>query len=127
MNFSELEKRLREKERELRADMTRTEAEARASGTAETQTGDAAAETKESLFQETSADWKVFTQVRDALERIEKGTYGTCVDCGRQIEEHRLDSVPWTRYCFDDQNRHDRESAARPSSSGGRATASSFR
>ena len=31
MNISELEKRLREKERELWADMTRTEAEARAS------------------------------------------------------------------------------------------------
>ena len=115
MNFSELEKRLREKERELWADMTRTEAEARTSGVAETQNGDVAAESKESLFQETTSDWNVFTQVRDALQRIEKGTYGTCVDCGRQIEEHRLDSLPWTAYCLDDQNRHDRELAARPS------------
>ena len=90
MNVNELEKRLREKERALWADMTRTEAEARASGVAETQDGDAAAESKEGLFQETTSDWKVFMQVRDALRRIEKGGYGKCVDCGRQIEDHRL-------------------------------------
>ena len=114
MNISELEKRLREKERELWADMTRTEAEARASGIAETQDGDAAAESKEGLFQETTSDWNVFTQVRDALQRIEKGTYGQCVDCGCQIEDHRLDSIPWASYCLDHQNRHDEDLAARP-------------
>jgi DnaK suppressor protein len=113
MNVNELQKRLREKERELWADMTRTEEEARASGTAETQ--DAAAESKESLFKETTADWSVYTQVRDALQRIEKGAYGKCLDCGRQIEDHRLASVPWAPYCFDHQNQRDRELAARPS------------
>jgi RNA polymerase-binding transcription factor len=85
------------------------------SGIAETQNRDAAAETKESLFQETSADWSVFAQVRDALQRIENGTYGKCVNCGRQIEEHRLESVPWTPYCLDHQNQHDRDLAVRPS------------
>ena len=115
MNISELEKRLREKERELWADMTRTEAEARDLGGAEAQNRDDSAESKESLFQETTSDWNVFTQVRDALQRIEKGTYGKCVDCGRQIEDHRLDSVPWTPYCLDHQNRHERDLAARPS------------
>jgi DnaK suppressor protein len=49
-----------------------------------------------------TADWNVFTQVRDALQRIEKGTYGRCVECGRPIEAHRLGSVPWTPYCLDD-------------------------
>jgi DnaK suppressor protein len=115
MNVTELQKQLRDKERELWADMTRTEAEARASGIAETQDGDAAAESKEVLFRETTSDWNVFTQVRDALQRIEKGTYGKCVDCGRQIEDHRLDSVPWTPYCLDHQNRYDHDLAARPS------------
>jgi DnaK suppressor protein len=114
MSISELQKRLREKERELWADMTRTEAEARDSGVAETQNGSAAAETKESIFQETTSDWNVYTQVRDALQRIEKGTYGKCADCGRPIEGHRLDSVPWTPYCLDHQNRRDRDLAARP-------------
>jgi DnaK suppressor protein len=114
MNISELEKGLREKERELWADMTRTEAEARNVGMPETQNGVASAESKESLFQETTSDWNLFTQVRDALQRIEKGTYGKCVECGRPIEVHRLDGVPWTPYCLDHQNRHDRDLAARP-------------
>jgi DnaK suppressor protein len=114
MNIRERENRLREKERELWADMTRTEAEARASAVTESQDGNAAAESKESLFQETTSDWTLFTQVRDALQRIERGTYGKCVDCGRQIEDVRLDSVPWTPYCLDHQERRDRDLASRP-------------
>jgi DnaK suppressor protein len=70
-------------------------------------------ETKENLFQETTSDWNVFTQVRDALQRIEAGTFGKCLDCGRPIEAHRLASIPWTPYCIDDQDRRDRESSER--------------
>ena len=114
MNISELETRLREKEKELWADMTRTEAEARELGGGEVQNRFDSSESKESVFQETTAEWSVFAQVRDALRRIERGTYGTCVDCGRQIEDHRLDSVPWTAYCLDHQTRHERDLAARP-------------
>jgi DnaK suppressor protein len=109
MNVSELEKRLREKERELWADMTRSEDEARSAGVAETQNGVTAAESKETLFRETTSDWSTYTQVRDALQRIADGTFGKCVDCGRQIERHRLESVPWTAYCLSHQNEHDRE------------------
>ena len=115
MDISELEKRLHEKEKELWADMTRTEVDARALGGDEGQNRVDSSESKESVFKETTADWSIFTQVRDALQRIEKGTYGTCVDCGRQIEDRRLDSVPWTSYCLDHQNRHERDLAARPS------------
>jgi DnaK suppressor protein len=111
MNTAELEKRLREKERELMADMTRTEVEARESRAAEVQDNLVSSEGKESLFRETSADWNEFAQVRDALQRIKAGTYGKCVDCGRQIEEDRLDAVPWTPYCIEDQKRHDQDAA----------------
>ncbi|HLH05095.1 MAG TPA: TraR/DksA family transcriptional regulator [Bryobacteraceae bacterium] len=48
-------------------------------------------------------------QVRAALQRLEQGDYGICVDCGRPIEEARLNAVPWTPYCRDDQEKHDRE------------------
>lgn len=37
--------------------------------------------------------------VRDALQRIEEGTYGICVVGGERIEEARLKAVPWTPYC----------------------------
>jgi DnaK suppressor protein len=51
-------------------------------------------------------------QVEEALARIENGTYGKCLDCGREIETARLEAVPWARYCLEDQQRHDREGFA---------------
>jgi DnaK suppressor protein len=114
MNISELKKRLREKKQELWADMTRTEAEARSLGEGDIQNSVDSSEGKENVFQRTTSDWLVFTQIRDALERIEAGTYGKCVDCGRQIEDDRLESVPWTPYCLKDQGRHEHEAAEQP-------------
>jgi DnaK suppressor protein len=113
MNIKKLERKLREKERELAADMARTEDEARSESAIETQNGFATSETKENLFQETTSDWTTFAQVRDALERISKGTFAKCVECGQQIEERRLEAVPWTPYCLKHQNQRDRELAER--------------
>ena len=118
MNISELERRLREKERELLADIARTEAEARESRVAEVENGadrSVSSEAKESLLQETTSDWNIFSRVRDALQRIENGSYGKCVDCGRQIEAARLESLPWTPYCLADEERHDREGVVQAS------------
>lgn len=52
------------------------------------------------------------TAVRDALRRIDEGTYGICVDDGRPIEPARLEAVPWTPYCLADQEAHDRLAAS---------------
>jgi len=38
-------------------------------------------------------------EVSAALERIEKGTYGTCVNCAKEILEERLLALPESRYC----------------------------
>ncbi len=37
-----------------------------------------------------------------ALERLEEGTYGRCVACGRPISADRLEALPATPYCIDD-------------------------
>jgi DnaK suppressor protein len=37
----------------------------------------------------------LLTEVEDALKRIEDGTYGRCVNCGRPIPEKRLEAIPW--------------------------------
>lgn len=50
-------------------------------------------------------------EVEAALDRIDDGTYGTCVDCGREIPRARLDAVPWARRCEHDQERFERERA----------------
>ena len=36
----------------------------------------------------------------EALERIKRGTFGVCADCGRPIGRLRLQAVPWTRLCL---------------------------
>lgn len=37
--------------------------------------------------------------VRAALARIEKGTYGICERCGREINPERLEYLPESPYC----------------------------
>jgi len=38
--------------------------------------------------------------IRNALERIESGTYGVCVTCGEDIKEGRLKALPHTDKCI---------------------------
>jgi len=38
--------------------------------------------------------------VNIALEKIEKGTYGTCEKCGKEIDEERLKAIPEARFCM---------------------------
>ncbi len=38
--------------------------------------------------------------IRQALRRIEQGTYERCEECGKPIGEERLDAKPWARYCI---------------------------
>ncbi len=45
----------------------------------------------------------LLTEIEAALRRIEGGTYGTCVVCGRPIDEERLEAVPYATLCIDDK------------------------
>ena len=45
-------------------------------------------------------DAKILQAIEEALQRIEKGTYGVCRDCGEPIAEARLNAIPWTRVCI---------------------------
>jgi RNA polymerase-binding transcription factor DksA len=47
-----------------------------------------------------------------AMKRLEDGTYGTCETCKRKIPKARLEAMPATRYCIDDQQRAERERRA---------------
>jgi DnaK suppressor protein len=38
---------------------------------------------------------QLLQEVEAALERIEHGTYGICTNCGRPIDEKRLEAMPW--------------------------------
>ncbi|MDN3453995.1 MULTISPECIES: TraR/DksA C4-type zinc finger protein [unclassified Psychrobacter] len=39
--------------------------------------------------------------VENALGRIENGTYGECEVCGKQIEEQRLEALPYATLCME--------------------------
>src|SRR3954466_412806 len=38
-------------------------------------------------------------EVRDAIGRFDRGTFGFCERCGQAILEERLEALPYTRYC----------------------------
>lgn len=44
-------------------------------------------------------------QVRGALDRIDAGTYGRCVDCGQELPPERLEARPEAARCVADQAR----------------------
>jgi DnaK suppressor protein len=38
-----------------------------------------------------------------ALARLDDGSYGLCIRCGRPIAPDRLDALPWAAHCIDCQ------------------------
>ena len=46
-------------------------------------------------------------QVKEALQRIEAGTYGTCASCHRKIEGLRLRALPYAELCIDCKSRQE--------------------
>jgi DnaK suppressor protein len=111
MNTERFKQRLLDKERELSEEIARLEDAARDSGEAEVRDSiddaTSAQSTSEALQEETFAS-QTLTQVRDALKRIEAGTYGKCIIDGRQIEAARLEAVPWAALCLEDQEKQEK-------------------
>lgn len=49
------------------------------------------------LSVETTAEQR--RRVRDAIGRLDRGTYGTCAVCGRPIDDERLEARPEAATC----------------------------
>jgi RNA polymerase-binding protein DksA len=47
----------------------------------------------------------LLNQVETALEKVERGTYGTCDACGRPIKKARLQALPFATLCLECQGR----------------------
>lgn len=43
-------------------------------------------------------------QINEALDKIEEGTYGICVDCHREIDRQRLETLPYANKCIECEN-----------------------
>jgi DnaK suppressor protein len=50
----------------------------------------------------------ILQEIETALRRIEDGTYGMCVACGRPIDEERLLAVPYATLCIADKREQER-------------------
>jgi RNA polymerase-binding protein DksA len=55
---------------------------------------------REKAFMFIQRDEKHLFYLENALERIEKKTYGLCVSCGKPIDRGRLEAVPITQHCI---------------------------
>ena len=44
---------------------------------------------------------KLIVKIKEAIDRIENGTYGICEMCGEEISEARLKARPVTTLCID--------------------------
>lgn len=103
-------KRLNVKREELEQIVSRVEEYGRAADEEEPQDlADKAANsyTKEFLFSQSNNDRFVLQLVEEALRRINEGSYGECVHCGGEMQQKRLEAVPWARHCIPCQEKQE--------------------
>ena len=55
----------------------------------------------EKTYMLASLEGNILKDIDDALNRIENGTYGLCVACGKSINPKRLEAVPYATLCVD--------------------------
>jgi DnaK suppressor protein len=60
---------------------------------------------KEMIFKQGTEGHSQLSLVRLALERLNEGSFGECMNCGQAIGEKRLEALPWTPYCIDCQEK----------------------
>ncbi len=48
-------------------------------------------------------------RIQDAIERMDRGTYGRCVVCGGEIPAERLEALPDTAYCVADASKEEKK------------------
>lgn len=103
-------KKLQAKREELLKIIARTEEEGRAADEDTTvDLADKAANsyTKEFLFGQTNHDRFILQLVNEAIERMKGDSYGECVHCHEEIQQKRLEAVPWARHCISCQEKQE--------------------
>ena len=116
MNVQHYKQRLLDLEKSLSARTGRAVAEARGELIdVAHDVGDASSAEAVAAEQFTEAEQRsaMLQQVRDALTRVDAGTFGNCIVDGGPIEKKRLDAMPWASYCL----RHEQMREAATSSS----------
>jgi len=103
-------KKLQAKREELARSIARTEEEGRSADDDPTvDLADKAANsyTKEFLFGQNNTDRSTLQQIDAALIRIRTNTFGTCLNCETELQQKRLEAVPWASHCTVCQEKHE--------------------
>jgi DnaK suppressor protein len=103
-------KKLQAKREELARSIARTEEEGRSADDDPTvDLADKAANsyTKEFLFGQNNTDRSTLQQIDEALNRIRNNTFGTCLNCETELQQKRLEAVPWASHCTVCQEKHE--------------------
>jgi DnaK suppressor protein len=62
---------------------------------------------KEFLFSLSNTERDLLHLVDDALLRIEDKRYGVCLSCEEEMNQKRLEAVPWARHCLPCQEKQE--------------------
>ncbi len=112
--LDQFKKKLQTRREELLRTIARTEQEGRTADDDPTvDLADKAANsyTKEFLFGQTDTDRLTLQLVEEALRRIQQETFGECLLCHEEIQQKRLDAVPWARHCRECQEKFEQGQA----------------
>jgi RNA polymerase-binding transcription factor len=108
LKFRQFEERLRHQEKQLERSMLPAVEQGRQAVAEETlDVADQAVFSyqKEMIFSQGTEGHSQLSRVRLALERLNEGSFGECLQCGQPIGEKRLEALPWTPYCIDCQEK----------------------
>lgn len=106
--LEQYKKKLEEKRRELSEAYTKNRHYGRESdegGTQDLADKASSSYTKEFLYSLSNTEKSILEEVQHAIERMDDGEYGSCMECGEKISKKRLDAVPWARFCVPCQER----------------------
>lgn len=59
-------------------------------------------------YQLSATERNIMRRIDEALDRIDRGQFGVCVECEKKVQIGRLEAVPWARHCIECQELQDR-------------------
>jgi DnaK suppressor protein len=61
------------------------------------------------LLQISEKNHSLVNRIDEALDRVDDGSYGDCLECGDPIPDGRLELVPYTEFCVACQEKIEKE------------------
>lgn len=111
LNLTRMEAELREARRQLSSLLGLRE-ETKVERTADEMDQIQAAESRELAARNLDSLARQLRLIDEALERMEEGDYGICVECEEEIGLKRLNAAPWAQRCIRCQETAERREAA---------------